>query len=385
MDTEQSILLEQPKDRRDIHDYAFLVEKKAKDSQEPSMHRHELLGLPSLPFLGKYSGSAYEFGQVLSLVTTDVSFKKKGNDYGWMIDEEKGEGINLPDDVSQLLLNIPVYIDENKKEESEQSSNGAKGQKKGGKNNKKGSNQQKISNFFEVKDHLEDGKEEERVRQRDLIDDRHLSGEGKVFNKNPPAHQAAFIATERVKFSWIVQLNNIEVSDKLKNEPMLIVNYVMHTVLFPFINFERIKRMTARTPVGLIVPQEFGNRNGVREFEDSTRHQSKFFSGLRMGALRLEYSSVHLKGQSLCFSPNNMKLVVDKRVQIGLFWVVVLDETMQCNNCYLHWIINDAIFFGPIERICKDSKCLKDLFKGLDELLGKDNEVLSYTKSIFMA
>jgi len=200
-----------------------------------------------------------------------------------------------------------------------------------------------------------------------------------------PPKQASFIATDRVRFSWIIQLNNIQVSQQLQKEPMLIVNYVMHTVLFPFISFEKVKRITAKTPVGLVIPKEFQSQNGVVEFVDWNKNQGKFYSGLKIGNLRLEYSSVHMKGQSLAFSPNNMKLVINKKVPIGLFWTVALDETMQCNTCYLHWIVNESFLFEMFEKICRDAKNLDELFGGLEELLGKNDEVLAYTKNVYQA
>lgn len=382
METEQSGgLLIQPKDRRDVHDFAFLVEDKDHlTNQEPSIFRHELLGLPVVPFLGKYSGAAYEFGQVMSLTNVDIAFKKIGDHYKWVSKRRNSEEVNIPEEIGELLLNIPAFIEENKKEESEEEHKG-KNSKKGGKNQK--NQQSKMTSFFSVKGNTGEGNDTE-------YKEKSLSGKVDLKDIEKPIikkhnNQPTFIATDRVKFSWIIQLNNIEVSEKLKKEPLLITNYVMHTVLFPHISFERVKRLTAKTPIGVVCPKELRQNSGIYEFIDSAKAQSKFYSGLKMGGLRLEYSSVHLKGQSLCFSPNNMKIVIDKRIPIGIFWTVVLDETMQSNDCYLHWVVNDEILFGPIERICKDAKCLNDLFKGLEELLGNQSEVLAYTRERFRA
>jgi hypothetical protein len=48
--------------------------------------------------------------------------------------------------------------------------------------------------------------------------------------------------------------------------------------------------------------------------------KSKYFSGLKANDYRVEYSSAHLgKGGSLCFSPNNMKLIIDIGANVGMF------------------------------------------------------------------
>jgi len=390
METEKPEILTQPKDVRDIHDYSFLVELTGKSSEyDYPSYRHELLGLPTIPFLGKYAGASYEFGRTVSLVGADMSFKKNGDAYKWILNNNKQNKINIPDEVGELLLNIPAYIEENKKEESENNSGkgerngrGNKNQRNNNENNKK--DQSKLTNFFSVKGDEENDKEQERSQDKNKHDDIfHLDDNSKPKKLLQPPKQASFIATDRVRFSWIIQLNDIQVSQQLQKEPMLIVNYVMHTVLFPFISFEKVKRITAKTPVGLVIPKEFQSQNGVVEFVDSNKNQGKFYSGMKIGNLRLEYSSVHMKGQSLAFSPNNMKLVINKKVPIGLFWTVALDETMQCNTCYLHWIVNETILFDMFEKICRDAKNLDELFRGLEELLGKNDQVLAYTKNVY--
>ena len=71
---------------------------------------------------------------------------------------------------------------------------------------------------------------------------------------------------------------------------------------------------------------------GVSEFVDSEQSKSKYYNGLSLNKLRREYSSVHLgKGMALCFSPNNMKIVVNRKEKISYFWTVILDE-MLCYN-----------------------------------------------------
>jgi len=299
-----------------------------------------------------------------------MNFKQLKDQYRWVLANEKSSVINIPDEIGEVLLNIPAQIEEKKKANPAPNNGKGKNVKKGGEKK----NQQKLTNFFAVKgDPLqeEDSKNDESFEQTDP----------KPSNQ-PIRKQANFFATDRVRFSWIIQLNNIYIAPKFQKDPFLTLNYVMHTVLFPYISFERTKKIIARTPIALIVPKEFQSNTGVMEVNDQNS-KGQHNSGLKVGSLRLEYSSVHMKDQSLCFSPNNMKLVIDKQVPIGVFWTVVLDETNQCNNCYLHWIVNEAIFFQPLEAICKDAKNMNELFKGLEDLLGKDNEALQYTRRIY--
>ncbi len=158
----------------------------------------------------------------------------------------------------------------------------------------------------------------------------------------------------------------------------------MHTVLFPILNFEKTKRITARTPVSLILPKNEDENNGVYEFIDSEKSKSKYFSGLKANAFRVEYSSAHLgKGGTLCFSPNNMKIILDRNKPISFFWTIVLDETLQANQCNLHWIINDQTVAQLIENALKTSITLHDLIKSLSTILGDSSEALKLVKIIF--
>jgi hypothetical protein len=60
--------------------------------------------------------------------------------------------------------------------------------------------------------------------------------------------------------------------------------------------------------------------NGVYEWEDS-------FKAVKFYEIRSEYMSCHLAKDSLCFSPNNMKMGIDlKRKEILSFWSVILQE-----------------------------------------------------------
>ena len=57
------------------HDYSFLVEFPHFGAQkDPKMYCHPLLGMPTIPMLGKYSNQGYEFGRALSLVSFDLKF-----------------------------------------------------------------------------------------------------------------------------------------------------------------------------------------------------------------------------------------------------------------------------------------------------------------------
>jgi len=49
------------------------------------------------------------------------------------------------------------------------------------------------------------------------------------------------------------------------------------------------------------------------------------YKGLSFTGLRSEYMSVHLGPQgSLCFSPNNMKMMIDMKCPLISFWTIIL-------------------------------------------------------------
>jgi len=324
------------------HDYPFLIEFEHENfKNEPKQYVHEILGLPNIPLIGKYSGSGYEFGKVVSLAIVDMYFESTEIKQ-WVYQESKDikHKLNLPEEVTELLLNIPPQIEENKKEDEFGD----------GKDSKK---QTKLTDFYEPKS-----------------------------LKIPK--QPAFFPTEIVKFYWSIQLNNIPLyNKKLNEEPMITYNYVMHTLLFPVINFEKTKRIVSRTPVGLVIPKDYQGHCGTYEFVESDHSKSKYYSGLKLNQLRMEYSSTHLNKGGLCFSPNNMRFVIDKQVPIAFFWTIVLDEKMLNNQCHFHWIINDKNLFEVIENVTKIANSLSELFGGLEEILGKDNDVIKLTKNIF--
>jgi hypothetical protein len=94
----------------------------------------------------------------------------------------------------------------------------------------------------------------------------------------------------------------------------------------------------------------------------------------------MEYSSTHMKQGALCFSPNNMKIVLDLNTPISFFWTVVLDEMMLANKCHLHWIVNDKKLFSLMEGITKSATNLTELMNGLEGVLGKDSHCLKITR-----
>lgn len=110
------------------------------------------------------------------------------------------------------------------------------------------------------------------------------------------------------------------------------LNLVCHPFIFQEINFEQKKRIIKNIPTTLIIPKEIQNSCGVSEWTKDTKNIS-------FNKIRSEYLSCHLfKGQSLCFSPNNMKFEVNKEQELIHFWSVQL---MEDNFHYVnyHWNI----------------------------------------------
>lgn len=110
---------------------------------------------------------------------------------------------------------------------------------------------------------------------------------------------------------------------------MSIMNLVLHPLVFETISFDKTKRDFKSVPV-CIFPI-----SGIEESDDSPRAVNFEF-------LRSEYLSVHLKGPSLCFSPNNMKFLMDNTLPISHFFSLVLKEDGMHYLTY-HWNVNDQV------------------------------------------
>lgn len=69
--------------------------------------------------------------------------------------------------------------------------------------------------------------------------------------------------------------------------------------------------------------------------------------------------SVHLGPQgSLCFSPNNMKVMVDMKIPLVSFWTIILQDD-GIHQVNYHWVIMHEIFSEMSQNIAKEAKTLE--------------------------
>jgi hypothetical protein len=59
----------------------------------------------------------------------------------------------------------------------------------------------------------------------------------------------------------------------------------------------------------MAIPEDIKNSAGVDKWTVDTKN-------LNVNEIRSEYMSIHMKGPSLCFSPNNMKIEFDTNCKL---------------------------------------------------------------------
>ncbi|CAD8127838.1 unnamed protein product [Paramecium sonneborni] len=277
-------------------------------------------GDPAIPVIGKYSRNQYHFLNVDALIQMDLDFSE--DNYHC-----QGQKINLPNNVLNILHNIPDKIIHNKPPPKENNKQGAQKQHKG---------QQKLI-----------------IQQSDKKLKEQIQQEGDFIIMQ--FHPLQFHVSHNLKFSWIISsLKNKKILQPMKQEPCL--SYVNHNWVFERINFKNTKKLIQYLPICVIDPK------GVFEYPDP-------YKGLSFKGLRSEYMSVHLGPQgSLCFSPNNMKLMVDMKCPLISFWTVILQEN-GIHQVNLHWIILYELFSEMSHVITKEAQTIQQLIINYSDLI----------------
>ncbi|CAD8199154.1 unnamed protein product [Paramecium octaurelia] len=281
-------------------------------------------GDPAIPVIGKYSRNQYHFLTVDVLIQMDLNLNE-GTYYS------KGCKVNLPANVLKILHDIPEQIIHNKPPPKENNKKGGKKQNK--KQGKQKQQQEQQMQQIEVEPQLEQQNQNENEHEEDF--------------KIMQFHPLQFHQSPNIKFSWIISsLSNKKILEPMKQEPCL--SYVNHNWVFEVINFEHTKKLIQHLPICVVDPK------GVFEYSDP-------YKGLSFTGLRSEYMSVHLGPQgSLCFSPNNMKMMVDMKRPLISFWTVILQED-GIHQVNLHWVILHELFSEMSHVIAKENQTIQQL------------------------
>ncbi|CAD8062873.1 unnamed protein product [Paramecium primaurelia] len=302
-------------------------------------------GDPAIPVIGKYSRNQYHFLNVDVLIQMDLNLNED-NYYS------QGWKINLPVNVLQILHNIPEQIIHNKPPPKENN-------KKGGKKQNKKQGKQKE----EQEQQIQQIENEPQLIQQD-------KNEHEEDFKIMEFHPLQFHLSHNIKFSWIISsLQNKKILEPMKQEPCL--SYVNHNWVFEVINFEHTKKIIQHLPICVV------DAKGAYEYPDP--HKGLSFKGLRS-----EYMSVHLGQQgSLCFSPNNMKMMVDMKCPLISFWTVILQED-GIHQVNLHWVILHEMFSEMSHVIAKENKTIKQLITNYGELSGEFKAECEQINKVFV-
>lgn len=333
-------------------------------------HLHDFLGIPTIPLIGKYNRDEYVMDQTRSLIIIDSEIAKDSQSLSAKgLGKELGMNLYLPMEVQKIISLIPDKIIKNKQQPQE---------KKEGK--------------FKSKDKNYNKSEQEEWEQ---------------FEENAsttlPEYHSLKIKQLPVRFVWSIGLcsdsqvnsasnkggrggkrggykNNEKNSfnkKKEKEEDAYFKNLICHPWVFSeFPDFSVKKRYVHHIPCCIVLPEDEKETSGVEQYY----FQGK---GINFNELRSEYMSIHLRQESLCFSPNNMRIYIKNEYLINHFWGVFLDDGIKGHHLVvLYWIINGELR-ADAELIIKQAQTISSLISGFEALLGPDFVPISKVKKVF--
>ena len=327
--------------KKDDHYYFdFFKSNKIGDSQIIN----DLIGLPKMPLIGRYSRNGYEIDKIRGVLIANCELNKKN----WILETDYNENKNkicLPFGVIDLVVNIPKSIKHNKGKSDEEKKNNFK------------FNKNKNERKFEIFDF----------------------------------HPFPYKSLNKIKFIWSISFNidpkleqnlekelygnyNKHKKKKKFNEPENFKNLITHAYVFENLNFAFQKKLIHNIPCCISIPEEIEKSSGI-EFYDKNS-----FKSINFNELRSEYLSVHSKFDSLCFSPNNMRFIVNQKYIISHFYSVFLGEIDQHLIVY-HWVIND--FHDIFEDVLKNSKNVGEFLDNSQNFIG-ENDAIKHAKKIFL-
>ncbi|KAL4499284.1 hypothetical protein ABPG72_006870 [Tetrahymena utriculariae] len=297
------------------------------DRNEGQYFCNDFVGLPSIPIIGKYGKNGYEMNAVPLLIAHECFCDPISNK---IVTSSSQEEINLPQKVKNIIFRIPEVI----------------------KNNKP----------------ITDDNEESEKKHDD---------KKKKSNNIPEFHPFEFPPALQINFMWSVSFQNKRIFTKARPNFM---NIVFHPYIYQTIIFEKTKRMFTNIPVCMIPA-------GVEEKEEENcgvRYWDKDQRSISFNSIRSEYLSVHMKGPSLCFSPNNMKFEMNPEQDIVHFFSFVLTEDGFYHIVY-HWNINNFDLHKPLSQIFQTQKTTRDIINNLPVVINQNHPALKQLKSLFIA
>ncbi|KRX01542.1 hypothetical protein PPERSA_01445 [Pseudocohnilembus persalinus] len=326
--------------------YNFLVSEG--DSYKNCHFANDFTGLPALPILGQYNKGNYEFNHVKGLIALECILDDKEKT---VMTENSQQKINFPPEIIEKLFNIQNPIIHNQKKQNNNQNNfknkkphqNSQDQETNENNpeflNKIFKTSEKI-NFYTIFSFHNDKISLKKQNQYNQYNKKMKNSEKKQLkNINQPKSQCIDKNKEaeenQAQLNEIMDyLNNENISEKemqKKKEEiqknyfennLLELNLVPHPFLFQDMSFFQFqKRKVILQPITVIIPEQLKNQANIFQPQQTENRDLSFQN------YRSEYLSCHLgKFMSLCFSPNNCKVLVNQEANYQIFYLIFLDN-----------------------------------------------------------
>lgn len=199
-----------------------------------------------------------------------------------------------------------------------------------------------------------------------------------MIENNTKSQVKAIKPSDNVMFYWVV-LNN-KLYDQSKTAD--VYNIVPHFFLNPHIDFGKFKRIEKVFPVCVCIPEEITESCGIDHFTDDKKTQ-RFKTGINFQKLRLEFSSMHLKGGGIAFSPNNLKFILQKS-PLAHFFLILLDDDNLTHHVFYYWITNDTEIEGTINKNLINSATIDNFVQNMQHNYGDSLDALNYVDKMII-
>ena len=182
--------------------------------------------------------------------------------------------------------------------------------------------------------------------------------------------KAIFIPKNKIQFFFIIS----SIPNNSNKKEIKDYNIVPHMVYInDNLNFSKVRRITFNNAICMFDTEE--NKNFIKTYNSK--------NDIDLNNLRLEYSSVHLKKGSLCFSPNNMRFVIDKNEKFSQFYLVITLPEKDCHLVYYYIICNDNDTKDIVVEILKKSSNLKELINNFEKVFPNNNDIINNLNYLF--
>ena len=189
-------------------------------------------------------------------------------------------------------------------------------------------------------------------------------------NTKIPNSNAIFYPKEKIQFHFIIS----SIPSNSNKKEIKDYNIVPHMVyLNDDLNFSKVKRITFNNAICMFDTEP--NKNFIKINTGK--------NDIDLNNLRLEYSSVHYKKGSLCFSPNNMRFMIDKNEKFSQFYLIITLPEKDCHLVYYYIICNDNETKDIVKQLLKNSINLKEIIEKFKNMFPNNIDIINNLNSLF--